>query len=189
MSTSTNDEQSILRRAVARRHHLIGWCLLLLFASLGLFLEVLHGFKLGFYLDPENRLRREMWRLAHAHGTLLALIQIAFAAGLHQFGRWTAGSLKLASFFLLDAALLIPLGFFLGGLFPSESDPWMGILLVPLGALLLLIAVALIIISARQDPESGIRSQESGVRNQESGIRSGEPENKLTDSGPRAPDS
>ena len=47
--------------------------------------EFLHGFKLGFYLDPDSRLRREMWRLAHAHGTLLALVQIGFAAGLLHF--------------------------------------------------------------------------------------------------------
>lgn len=144
---------SDLRRDVAWRHHLFGWSALLLFLSLGAFLEFLHGFKVGFYLDPEHRLRREMWTLAHAHGTLLALIQVLFAAGLTRLGRWTAGRLKLVSFFLLDAALLIPLGFFLGGLFPSESDPWVGILLVPLGALLLFIAVALIVVSARRKPD------------------------------------
>jgi hypothetical protein len=148
-----NDDLSTLRRDVARRHHLIGWSGLLLFLSLGAFLEFLHGFKVGFYLDPEHRLRRQLWTLAHAHGTLLALIQIGFAVGLTQFGRWTAGRLKLASFFLLDAAVLIPLGFFLGGLSPSESDPWLGILLVPPGALLLFIAVALIVVSARQETE------------------------------------
>src|SRR5262249_6924567 len=98
-------------------------------------------------------IRRSMWTLAHAHGTLLALIQIAFAAGLAHFGVWTAGRLKLASFFLLDAAVLIPLGFFLGGLLPTEGDPWLGILLVPIGALLLFAAVVMIIASARQTPE------------------------------------
>jgi hypothetical protein len=146
MSPSTNDDLSALRRAVARRHHLAGWSLVLVFLVVGAFLEFLHGFKLGFYLD--HRIRREMWRLAHAHGTLLGLIQIGFAAGLTQFGRWSAGRIKLVSFFLLDAAVLIPLGFFLGGLFPSEVDPWGGILLVPPGALLLFIAVVLIIVSA-----------------------------------------
>lgn len=153
MSSSTNDELSALRRDVARRQHRYGWTGLLLFLSLGALLEVLHGFKLGFYLDPENRLRREMWTLAHAHGTLLALIQIAFAVSLTRFGRWTAGRLKLASFFLLDAAVLIPVGFFLGGLAPSEGDPWMGILLVPLGAILLFVAVLQIVISAGEEPE------------------------------------
>jgi hypothetical protein len=139
---------------VARRHHLAGWSLLLVFLSLGAFLEYLNGFKVGFYLDPEHRVRRLMWTLAHAHGTLLGLIQIGFAAGVTQFGRWTAERIKLASFFLLDAAVLIPLGFFLGGLFPGESDPWLGILLVPPGALLLFIAVVLIIVSAWGESEN-----------------------------------
>src|SRR4051794_18473967 len=106
MSPSTNDDLAALRRALALRHHLIGWCGLLLFLSLGAFLEFLHGFKVGMYLDPDNRLRQQMWTLAHAHGTLLALIQVGFAAGLSHFGRWTAGRLKLASFFLIDAAVL-----------------------------------------------------------------------------------
>jgi hypothetical protein len=146
-----NEDLNALLRAVARRHHVVGWSALLLFLSLGAFLESLHGFKVGFYLDPGQRLRRELWTLAHAHGTLLGLTQIGFAVGLPHFGRWTAGRLRLASFFLLDATLLIPLGFFLGGLAPSESDPWVGILLVPLGALLLFIAVALILVSARAE--------------------------------------
>jgi hypothetical protein len=151
MSSSTNDDLGALRRAVARRHHWVGWSTLLLFLSLGAVLEGLHGFKAGFYLDPSQRLRRELWTLAHAHGTLLALVQIGFAAGLPQFGRWTPGRLRLASFFLLDAALLIPLGFFLGGLFPTEGDPWLGVFLVPLGALLLVVAVTLTLVSAFRD--------------------------------------
>jgi hypothetical protein len=149
MSQSKNNELIDLCRTVANHHHRLGWCALLLFLSMGAFLEFLHGYKFSFYLNLENKLRRELWTLAHAHGTLLALIQIGFAAGLMQFGSWTAKRLKLVSFFLLDATILIPLGFFLGGLSPSESDPWIGILLVPLGALLLFIAVALIIVSTR----------------------------------------
>jgi hypothetical protein len=147
------NELGKLRGEVARRHHRLGWAALLLFLSLGAFLEFLHGFKLGFYLDPGSKLRRELWTLAHAHGTVLALVQIGFAVGLPHFGRWTAGRLKLASFFLLDATVLIPLGFFLGGLVPSEGDPWLGILLVPVGALLLFIAVGLIALSAGRDPD------------------------------------
>jgi hypothetical protein len=158
MSASKNDPLAILRRQIARRHFSIGWMALLVFLSMGAFLETLHGFKIGFYLDPNAKLRREMWTLAHAHGTLLALVQFAFAAGLMHFGIWTEGRLKLASFFLIDAAVLIPLGFFLGGLFPTESDPWIGIYLVPLGALLLFIAVTLIIGSFRNsaDDRGGI---------------------------------
>jgi hypothetical protein len=133
-----------LRRRTARRHHVIGWWGLLLFLSLGIALETMHGFKIGFYLDPAHTLRRLLWTLAHAHGTLLSLVHIAFAAGLVEFGHWTERRLRLASFFLTDAFLVLPLGFFLGGIGPSEVDPSPGVLLVPIGALLLLAAVALI---------------------------------------------
>ncbi len=145
MSSSMNDDVEEVRRRLARRHHLLGWCGLLAFLSLGVFLEALHGFKAGFYLDLDQKVRREMWTLAHAHGTLLSLVNIAFAAGVTQFGSWTAARLKLTSFFLLDAALLFPIGFFLGGIGAGESDPSLGILLVPFGAVLLFSAVALVI--------------------------------------------
>ena len=149
MSASTNDPLTAFRRRIAQRHFCIGWAALLLFLSMGAFLESLHAFKVELYLDPGFKMRREMWTLAHAHGTLLALIQFGFAAGLMHFGRWTIERLKLVSFFLIDAAVLIPLGFFLGGLFPTESDPWVGVYLVPLGAFLLFVAVALILSSFR----------------------------------------
>src|SRR5215468_4738231 len=143
----SDDALAELRRRTARRHHLLGWWGLLLFLSLGIGLETLHGFKLGFYLDPAHRMRRLLWTLAHAHGTLLALVHLAFAVGLGRFGRWTERRLKLASFFLIDA-LLLPVGFFLGGVGHTEVDPSPGILLVPAGALLLLAAVGLIAWSA-----------------------------------------
>src|SRR5437879_13127140 len=123
MSLSTNDPVADVRRRLARRHHVVGWCGLLIFLSVGGFLESLHGFKIGFYLDPGHKLRRELWTLAHAHGTLLGLLHVGFAAGLVHFGRWTALRLKLASFFLIDAIVFIPLGFFLGGTTHSEGDP------------------------------------------------------------------
>jgi hypothetical protein len=148
-SSSKNDDLDALRRALARRHHLFGWIGLLIFLSLGGILETLHGFKVGAYLDLAHKVRRELWTLAHAHGTLLALVQIAFAAGVTTFGRWTAARLKLTSFLLLDAAVLMPAGFFFGGIGHGESDPSVGILLVPLGALALFVAVGLIVWSAR----------------------------------------
>ena len=148
-----NKPHADLRRRLARRHHVIGWWALLLFVALGLGLETLHGFKADLYLDPANRIRRLMWTLAHAHGTLLAVVNIAFAAGLAEFGRWTERGLKLASFFLIDALVLLPAGFFLGGVRPSEVDPSTGVLLVPVGALLLLAAVALIARAATRNDD------------------------------------
>src|SRR5438132_8647616 len=154
MSLSTNDPVANVRRRLARRHHVVGWCGLLIFLSVGGFLESLHGFKIGFYLDPGHKLRRELWTLAHAHGTLLSLVNIGFALGLAYFGQWSVPRLKLTSFFLVDALVLIPAGFFLGGLTHSEGDPSLGVLLVPVGALLLFIAIGLIILSALQSAGS-----------------------------------
>jgi hypothetical protein len=144
-----NDALADQRRRASRRHHLIGWCGLLLFSSLGIALETLHGFKLGYYLDPAHKQRRLMWTLAHAHGTLLALVHVAFAAGLPSLGQWTTRRLRLASFFLTDALLFLPLGFFLGGVGHTEVDPSPGVALAPVGAGFLLVAVGLIAWSAR----------------------------------------
>lgn len=150
-----NDALIELRKRLARRHQIVGWWALLLFLSLGIALETLHGFKIGFYLDPSHRMRRLLWTLAHAHGTLLAVVHIGFALGLMQFGVWTERRLKLASFFLIDALVLLPAGFFLGGFGHSEGDPSLGILLVPLGAIFLLIAVALIAWSTTVKSDNG----------------------------------
>ena len=49
------------------------------FATLGLLLEALHGFKLGLYLDVDQETRRLLWRLGHAHGTLLGLLNVGYA--------------------------------------------------------------------------------------------------------------
>ena len=123
--------------ARAGLHLRFGWASLLLFLSLGIVLETLHAFKVGWYLDVSNETRRLMWTLAHAHGTLLALVHIVF--GLTppspRDGR------KLASLSLIGASVLLPGGFFLGGLAVYGGDPGVGILLVPAGAVLLLAAV------------------------------------------------
>ena len=62
----------------SRRHLRIGWWSLFVFAALGLMLESFHGFKVRAYLDVSNETRRLMWRLAHAHGTLLGVVHILF---------------------------------------------------------------------------------------------------------------
>lgn len=129
--------------AATIRHHLkVGWWALLLFLTLGILLESLHAFKIGYYLNTTNQTRRFMWTLAHAHGTLLALINLAFAATLHLLAL-TPKARKIASILLTSATVLMPAGFFLGGLVFYAGDPGFGILLLPLGAIFLLIAVFL----------------------------------------------
>lgn len=128
--------------SLVHRHLRVGWWGLLFFLSLGVVLEVLHGFKVGAYLDVSNETRRLMWTLAHAHGTLFSLLHVAFAATLHLLGG-TGGWPTTAGRCLTAATLLVPGGFLLGGLHLHGGDPGIGIFLVPIGALALFVAVLL----------------------------------------------
>ena len=125
----------------SRRHLRFGWWSLLLFATLGLVLESLHGFKVRAYLDVSNETRRLMWTLAHAHGTLLAVIHIVFGLTLRGGPAPALAGQRLISTSLYAASVLLPGGFFLGGVVFYAGDPGVGVLLVPVGAALLLFAI------------------------------------------------
>ena len=127
-----------------RRHLRFGWWSLLCFLTLGVVLELLHGFKVGLYLDVSNETRRLMWTLAHAHGALLGLLHILYALCLRLFPDVAAGSQGPISLSLIGASVLLPGGFFLGGIRVYSGDPGLGILTVPVGATLLMIAVFLV---------------------------------------------
>lgn len=122
--------------ALVRFHFRLGWIWIAVFSALGLLLEALHAMKVGAYLDAGNETRRLMWTLAHAHGTLLGLVHIAFAATLRELTEPVA-KLALMSRVLCLAGVLLPLGFFLGGMAVDGGDPGLGVALVPLGALAL----------------------------------------------------
>ena len=113
-----------------------GWTLLAIFMLGGLTLEGFHGVKLAPYLD--HALRRELWTLGHAHGALLAVVNLVYAATAPAL--LPVASLRRAGTALRWGALLMPLGFFLGGVGNSESDPSLAILLTPAGALLVIYA-------------------------------------------------
>lgn len=155
--------------AGADAHLAFGWWALFLFLMLGILLEALHAFKIGYYLDTSNETRRLMWRLAHAHGTLIALVHIAFALSLPSLAgegsredaepRSQGGdppalalspALSLASRCLYACAVLLPLGFFLGGVFVYGGDPGLAIVVAPIGALLGGLAVFLIARATRR---------------------------------------
>jgi hypothetical protein len=123
-----------------RRHGRFGWTTLLIWLTFGFALEMLHGFKITDYLlDP---IRREFWTLAHFHGVTLALVNLIYV-------HWTENEKlrpnrqNLASWALLGGSILMPVGFFSGGLIHFEGDPGLGIFLAPPGALLILITVLL----------------------------------------------
>ena len=130
-------------KMLAWRHFQFAWWSLLCFLSLGIALELLHGFKVGWYLEPAFETRRLMWTLGHTHGTLLSLVHIALGATLVLFAQELSKPLRWASPCLFAASFLLAGGFFLGGIFLYSGDPGLGIFLVPLGALSLFAAVLL----------------------------------------------
>ena len=129
-----------MRATYALRHQRVGWWSFFVFAALGLVLELLHGFKVQAYLSVSNDNRRLMWTLAHAHGVLLAMIHIVFGLSLDA-GRVATRNLPRISMSLVAAAILVPGGFFAGGVSFYEGDPGIGVVFVPIGAIVLLIAL------------------------------------------------
>ena len=121
-----------------------GFLLLALSVPLGLTFEALHALKVEVYLGSATR--REMWTLAHAHGGMLGLLLLAFAAAAPGALPRAEDRARVARL-LVPAAFLLPLGFFAGGVLNAEGDPSLGILLVPLGGALLL--AALLVAAAR----------------------------------------
>lgn len=114
---------------------------LTLWLASGVVLEGLHAWKSPAYL--EDPVRRLMLTLAHAHGTLLSaltlLLTLSVLPALALSRPWSRRAERL---FALGAVLL-PLGFLLGGLRHPEGDPGWGIALVPVGAASCLAALAI----------------------------------------------
>ena len=114
-----------------RRHLRFGWWALFVFLVLGLGLEGLNGFKVDWYLAVSNEARR------HTINIAFALVVPHLTAGSEQRFRWISGC-------LLAATVLLPAGFLVGGLFIHAGDPGLGIVLVPLGALVMGVAALLV---------------------------------------------
>lgn len=94
----------------------------------------------GYVGDP---LRREFLRLAHAHGGLLALVNLGLAFVAHRLQtpeRWMRATRAGA----WVGALSVGLGFAGGGLWHAPTDPGPLILLVPFGALTLLTSLVVV---------------------------------------------
>lgn len=123
----------------AELHLRLSLALLALFLASGLWLEAMYGLRAEGWVD--DPLRREFLRLGHAHGGLLALVNLALAWALERLctpDAW-AGKIRVAAWI---GALLVGLGFGLGGLLHGPTDPGLPVLLVPAGAMLLLSSLA-----------------------------------------------
>jgi hypothetical protein len=116
-----------------------GWASLFLWAFLGLGLEGAQGFKLSPYLDDD--MARMLLRLAHAHGVGLSLVVLVYGwAGAPLFSTKPDGGRSVGTA-LRAGAVLLPLGFLLSVIGHSETDPGIGILLSPIGAVALLVGL------------------------------------------------
>ncbi len=133
-------------RRLQLRHVRLGWAALFVFATLGVLLEGLHAFKVSWYLGVATESRRLLFTLAHAHGVALGLVNLAFAATAHLLPRRLHAAASPA---LVVGTLLVPGGFFLGGLFVHGGDPGLGAILIPPGALFLLVGLALLLRATR----------------------------------------
>ena len=149
-STTRESRDGTMREPpLVRRHLRVGWVAILVFLSLGIALEALHGFKVDAYLNVANETRRLMWTLAHAHGVLIGVLHLGFAFTLRELDAPASGWPRTASLCLSGATVLLPSGFLLGGAITYGGDPGRGILLVPVGAALLFAAVLITILHTK----------------------------------------
>ena len=108
-----------------------GWVSLAVWMTFGLLLEGLLGYKIPDYLQDVQR--RELFRLAHSHGTILNIVLILAAISCRTF---EIAMQRAANLALRIGTVLMPLGFLLAGIRHTESDPGLAIWLVPPAALL-----------------------------------------------------
>lgn len=112
------------------------WISIAAWMSFGLLLEGLLAFRSPAYLqDP---MRRELFRLAHTHGAVLNVVLLL--AGLYLSTR-SLTLPKIARIAFQAGVALMPIGFLLGGLWHTETDPNMFVFLSPAGGILVIFAI------------------------------------------------
>jgi hypothetical protein len=122
-----------------------GWMGIAVWMTFGLLLEGLLGYKIPAYLSDAQR--RELFQLAHAHGTLLNVVLVAAALCAKNFTLEISTAARIA---LRAGTILMPLGFLLAGVSHTESDPGFAIWLVPPAALLVIFGAFFMAIAARK---------------------------------------
>ncbi len=108
------------------------WIGITVWMSFGLLNEGLIGFRIPAYVADD--VRRELFRLAHAHGTLLSLMLLGAAFSVSRL----TDAPVLGIWALRIGAVVLPLGFLLGGIWHFKSEPGLGVWLVPPAALIVI---------------------------------------------------
>jgi hypothetical protein len=118
------------------------WIGLAFWMSFGLLIEGLIAFRIPAYLqDP---VRRELFRLGHAHGTLLSILLLIVGLCAHSA---LISPPRIARLVFQAGVILMPAGFILGGISHYESDPGPLVFLAPLGGVLVIFGVVSIAVS------------------------------------------
>jgi hypothetical protein len=110
-----------------------GWLGTAFWMTFGLLLEGLLGYKIPAYLSDTQR--RELFQLAHAHGTLLSLVLLIAALCAKSFAVEIP---RLAQLALRIGSIFMPLGFLFAGISHPEGDPGIAIWIVPVAAVMVI---------------------------------------------------
>lgn len=122
-----------------------GWIGIAFWMAVGLLLEGLLGYKIPGYLNDTQR--RELFQLAHAHGTLLNVVLVVAAICAKSFSLELSPMVRIA---WRVGTILMPVGFFLAGLSHTESDPGIAIWLVPPAALMVIFGAIYTALASRK---------------------------------------
>jgi hypothetical protein len=120
------------------------WFSLAFWMTFGLLLEGLIGYRIPDYLnDPQ---RRELFRLAHAHGNVLSLVLLGAALAIG-YGKTQPARINVLA--LRVGVVVMPLSFLTAGVWHYNNDPGLAIWLVPPAALLVIFGVVGLALASR----------------------------------------
>jgi hypothetical protein len=113
--------------------------------SFGLLLEGFIGFRVSAYMSDLTR--RELFQLAHTHGTLLSLLLLLCTLTISKQLVYPNKSAVLA---LRLGAILMPFGFLLGGIQTRGEEPNFLIFLAPIGGISVIFGVINLALSIKK---------------------------------------
>jgi hypothetical protein len=149
MKPTINSQDDSLARAVwARQAMFQAWLSIAIWMGFGLLLEGFLGYKIPIYLQDQQR--RELFRLAHTHGTFLGLVLLAAAVVIQRLNISPPRAARAA---IQLGTGLMPFGFLVAGVWHSEGDPGLAIWLVPPTALLVIFGVVALALASRASDE------------------------------------
>jgi hypothetical protein len=148
MKERTSSEEQEDLTVWVKRALLQGWLSVAVWMGFGLLLEGLLGYKIPGYLQDLQR--RELFRLAHTHGTFLGLVLLVSALIAQRMNIAPPHAARAA---LRIGTVLMPIAFLLAGIWHYEGDPGLAIWLVPPAALLVIFGAVAFALACRLEKQ------------------------------------